>query len=87
MTQGLWTGHTSDARRYTLALRKDGELYGGGRYTPYSRCSKSFADKRRECPDLNDFEPPKGEPISETDRARMAHLVEKAHNNKRRNRG
>ena len=86
MTQ-TWTGYTTDARRYTLALRHDGELYSGGRNTPYSKCSKSFADKRRACPDLNDYERPAAERLSAEDRGRLAHLVEKAHNNRRRNRG
>lgn len=82
-----WTGYTDEARRYTLALRKDGELYSGGRMTPYSKCMKSCADKRRACPDINDYERPAVERLSAEDRERLAHLVEKAHNNKRRHRG
>lgn len=89
MTTGLWTGYTSDARRYTLALRNDGELYGGGKYTTYGKCSKSFADKGRTCPDLNDYDSAQDKAcarLSQSDRARIAHLVSKPAD-KRRKRG
>lgn len=85
MTQ-TWTGYTNEARRYTLALRNDGELYSGGRNSVYSKCMKSCADKRRACPDLNDYERPVFEGLSADDKSRIEHLVAKAHNNRRRNR-
>ena len=86
MTTRLWTGHTSDARRTTLALRS-GTLYGGTRYTPYSQCSKSFADRRKVSPDLNDYDSSQDKAVarlSESDKSRIAHLVSKT--DKRRNR-
>ena len=87
MTTRLWTGHTSDARRITLALR-NGTLYGGTRYTSYSHCSRSFADRGKESPDLNDYDPTLDKAVarlSESDKSRIAHLVSKT--DKRRNRG
>lgn len=88
MTTRLWTGYTSDTRRNTLALR-NGTLYGGTRYTPYSQCSKSFADKGKESPDLNDYDPTLDKAVarlSESDKSKIAHLVSKPAN-KRRHRG
>lgn len=88
MTTRLWTGHTDDARRYTLALR-NGTLYGGTRYTPYSKCSKSFADRGKVSPDLNDYDPTTDKAVarlSKSDKGRIAHLVSKPAN-KRRHRG
>ena len=84
----LWTGHTDDTRRNTLALR-NGTLYGCTRYTPYSKCSKSFADKHKVSPDLNDYDPTLDKAaarLSEDDKSRIAHLVSKP-TGKRRNRG
>ena len=84
----LWTGHTSDTRRNTLALR-NGTLYGGTRCTPYGQCSRSFADKGKECPNINDYDAAKDKAaarLSEGDKSRIAHLVSKPAN-KRRNRG
>ena len=86
MTTRLWTGHTSDARRNTLALR-NGTLYGGTRYTRYNECSKSFADRRKSCPDLNDYDSSQDKAVarlSESDKSRIAHLVSKT--DRRRNR-
>lgn len=82
-----WTGYTDETRRYTLALRKDGELYSGGRMSLYSKCMRSCADKRRSCPDLNDYDPTMDKAVarlSESDKSRIAHLVSKT--DKRRNR-
>jgi len=88
MTTRLWIGHTDDARRNTLALR-NGTLYSGTCYTPYGKCSKSFADKRKVSPDLNDYDPTQDKAVarlSESDKSRIAHLVSKP-TNKRRHRG